>query len=530
MESVVFLRPQPLPQASIRSHFSFLFHGRPLVFMVIAILTIFSLSITVSGTSFDYYPTTCLGSWTNPENAQGKPNIKTNLASSRSFTMSNSSVFFGGTHSIICQNFSGESIPPEATLSSLTLTLSLGVRHPVVESSSAGSSAAPEDGENTGITPEEGGADNEPAETGESFAGGFDESEFTIVDEPVDADQSDASTGDGWETAPSEDTPVEEASESEPDSSNSSESSNEESSDSSAGSESSDSSAGGESSESSSDSSDSSGSSESSSGDSGGSDSSEPSAFWNLLVPSARAQDQAGVLATVLYSVGGDEWQALGHITQEEWRNLEFKIPVGQGGVLAVGNIPDLRIRVDAGFFGVDNPTEVYLDGMAIEIRTDEFVSNDEIPEPQRLDGLTDVPGTIQSVGKTLSLLRNVIPAEEVLPWQPLDFQNENTEAAKDVVRSVAVSDSETGNIIISGTCLKDYYVILVFRGENDYATSPRSALFNSAYACKRGAYKYEMTPGSLNLKTGSYFMLVAEQDDGEPWVPISALMPFEVE
>lgn len=513
MGRVVFLRPEVAspPRFLSRSFFSHIFHGRPIIFAIVALVAVISFSVTVRGSAFDYYPETCIGSWKSPENAQGKPNIRTNLASLKQFRLDNSAVFFGGTHSIICQSFAGQEIPPEETLSFLSLQLSLAVKRPVAQ--------APVEEVPTGEGA--GGSTSEEAMP----EGGSDESEFTIVDEPVDGD-------DGWETAP---LPEEQAdvqvegsdgatAEESVDTPEPSESSSPEASPESSSSGSSESSP----SESSSDSS-------APSGDSGSSDSSSggdaPSAFFSSFVRKAVAQEATDVLATILYSVNEDEWQALGHITQESWQNLEFRIPVGAGGVTAVADIPKLRVRIDAGFFSVDNPIEIYLDGMTVEINTDEYQTEEERLErfPEIGEGV-GVVAPIDVIKQVLSLDRAVIPTTEVLPWQPLDFQLENEDTAKDITRSVATIDARTEDIILSGSCKRDYFTVLVFPTPTAYADSPRTALFNSAYPCNKGLYSYRLTPELLRLKAGTYYLLVADQSDGEPWVPISAVMPFEVE
>lgn len=511
MGRVVFLRPEVVqPRFLSRSFFSHIFHGRPIIFAIVALVAVISFSVTVRGSAFDYYPETCIGSWKSPENAQGKPSIRTNLASLKQFRLDNSAVFFGGTHSIICQSFAGQEIPPEETLSFLSLQLSLAVKRPVAQ--------APVEEVPTGEGA--GGSTSEEAMP----EGGSDESEFTIVDEPVDGD-------DGWETAP---LPEEQAdvqvegsdgatAEESVDAPEPSESSSPEVSPESSSSGPSESSP----SESSSDSS-------ASSGDSGSSDSSSggdaPSAFFSSFVRKAVAQEATDILATVLYSVNDDEWQALGHITQESWQNLEFRIPVGAGGVTAVADIPKLRVRIDAGFFSIDNPIEIYLDGMTVEINTDEYQTEEERLEqlPEIGEGMGVAP--VNVIEQVLSLDRSVIPTTEVLPWQPVDFRTEYEDTAKDITRSVATIDARTEDIILSGSCKRDYFTVLVFPTPTAYADAPRTALFNSAYPCDNGLYSYRLTPGLLKLKTGTYYLLVADQPEDGPWVPISALMPFSVE
>jgi len=475
MRSVVFLRTD-VPKISF-SGWSWREHGRSLGLLLAGMLAISAIAFTASGSSFDYYPDICLGSWTNPQNAQGRP-LPITLRDSKRFTPQNSAVFVGGTQSVICQAFAGEPIPDDATLSSLNLTLSLVVKHPLVPTV-----VEP-------LVPEVPGA---PVE--EPTSVGSDESEFIIIDGPTGEPEG----GEPVEGEPTAETPAEETEEgSEP--AQEPESQPEPAPEPSAPAEP---------------------SSDSSTG-------SGPSAFNFALINSARAQEASEGLVTISYSLDGIDWQALGRVADAPVQDLSFQIPIGAGGVTAVADIANLRVRFDGSFLDID-ATEVYLDGMRVEINTDEYVSEEPLPldEIQTVEGL---PGFSQAITQTFSLARNVIPTEEVLSWQPLDYQLKNEAKSDDITRSVATGDAQTGGIKVSGSCQKDYFTVLVFRNQDDYANAPRTALFNSAFPCDNGLYSYSLLPASLRLKAGTYYLLVAEQPGDGPWIPISALMPFTVE
>ena len=74
MGRVVFLRPQATSVSL--SGWSWREHGRSLGLLLFAMLVITALAFRASGSSFDYYPETCVGSWKNSENAQGKPTLE----------------------------------------------------------------------------------------------------------------------------------------------------------------------------------------------------------------------------------------------------------------------------------------------------------------------------------------------------------------------------------------------------------------------------------------------------------------------
>lgn len=482
MNRVVFLRPETQP-AHARSWLWFT-HGRSLAFMLITILVISTLAFTVRGSSFDYYPDLCVGSWKNPENAQGRPTLQLTGASAKSFNQTNSAVFFGGTQSVICQSFGGQAIPDDVAISRATVLLSLVVKHPSVASEPV---LPPEEASST---PE---ASTTPAEP-----------EFTIVDEPTEpatSSGSDAQTETQSEQTPTpapepqpeeQSVPTEEPAPApeapQPEQPAPAEAPQSE----------------------------------------------QPSAFLRSLINAAQAADQSDVLATVSYSFNGNDWQVLGPVTAANWQELALRIPIGAGGLASVADVANLRIRIDADSFTLDNPLEIYLDGVVLELSTDEFASEDVSVDPNFnlsdisvVDGL---PAPVSGLVQTLSLERTIIPTEEVLPWQPYDYQIANADEAKDIMRSVATIDPLSEDIVLAGSCKKDYFTVLVFRGPEDYANAPRTALFNSAYPCDNGLYSYHLTPESLHLPVGTYYLLVADQPETGPWVPISAIMPFTIE
>jgi hypothetical protein len=110
------------------------------------------------------------------------------------------------------------------------------------------------------------------------------------------------------------------------------------------------------------------------------------------------------------------------------------------------------------------------------------------------------------------------------------DYQIENADDSKEVSKSVAVENPKTEGILVSGACKQSYFTVLVFSDPDAYANAPRTALFNSAYPCDNGSYSYSLVPTSLHLPEGTYYLLVADQPTEGPWVPISAIMPFDIE
>jgi len=72
--------------------------------LIAVVVAIISYSFLVKASKFDFYPTSCLGTWENPENAEGKPSLKPN-ALNEEFNSSNSAFFSGGSKQIFCGRF-----------------------------------------------------------------------------------------------------------------------------------------------------------------------------------------------------------------------------------------------------------------------------------------------------------------------------------------------------------------------------------------------------------------------------------------
>lgn len=73
-----------------------------------------------------FYPESCLGGWSNPQNAQGAPDVSSNSDSS-SFTPENSAVLGNSMSQIYCGGFKGE-IPPNTTPLKVNLKLSWTIK------------------------------------------------------------------------------------------------------------------------------------------------------------------------------------------------------------------------------------------------------------------------------------------------------------------------------------------------------------------------------------------------------------------
>lgn len=105
-----------------------------------------------------------------------------------------------------------------------------------------------------------------------------------------------------------------------------------------------------------------------------------------------------------------------------------------------------------------------------------------------------------------------------------------------DIDSVVAVSDVLTpqidnakGEISFAGTCSDTYFVVLLFKGANDYYDDPSSYILNKAYPCVGGRYAYSITDLPVNLQSGQYYLLVGQQGERGAWVPTTGLAEITI-
>ncbi len=84
--------------------------------------------------------------------------------------------------------------------------------------------------------------------------------------------------------------------------------------------------------------------------------------------------------------------------------------------------------------------------------------------------------------------------------------------------------DNTTGSMQVSGSCSNTYFVILLFKGQDDYARDPKSYILDKAFPCVGGQFSYSISDLPDSLNDGTYYLLVGEEGDKGPWAPITAL------
>jgi hypothetical protein len=116
----------------------------------------------------------------------------------------------------------------------------------------------------------------------------------------------------------------------------------------------------------------------------------------------------------------------------------------------------------------------------------------------------------------------------------PTKRKVENAEGK--VIREEAVSaplsstvDNANGVMHVSGSCSDAYFVVLLFKNQNDYADDPSSYIVNRAYPCVAGAYSYSISELPFGLKDGTYYLLIGQQGERGAWTPITGLTEISI-
>jgi hypothetical protein len=121
------------------------------------------------------------------------------------------------------------------------------------------------------------------------------------------------------------------------------------------------------------------------------------------------------------------------------------------------------------------------------------------------------------------------IATKENPEWNiDLGIGEEDTAAAITDVPTLSASQSDV--LEVSGECTDPYFVILLYKNQEDYDQNPSSYIFNKAFRCVDGSYSYSLSELPFNLQSGTFYLLVAGQGERGSWKPITALIPIGIE
>ena len=106
--------------------------NRPEIRLLGTVLLIVLLFVTIRqfltrAEVVDFFPSTCLGTWENPQNAQGEPDLFRVGFSSPPLTASNSAVYAGDQSQIFCGGFLPPDYEPQGEIKNVGITLALQV-------------------------------------------------------------------------------------------------------------------------------------------------------------------------------------------------------------------------------------------------------------------------------------------------------------------------------------------------------------------------------------------------------------------
>ncbi len=125
----------------------------------------------------------------------------------------------------------------------------------------------------------------------------------------------------------------------------------------------------------------------------------------------------------------------------------------------------------------------------------------------------------------TFSLTGKQIPSKRTL------ISKDGKKIGEQTVTSPLASqvDNTAGVVSVSGQCSDVYFVVLLYRNQNDYADDPSSYIVNRAFPCVNGSYSYAIADLPNNLANGQYYLLVGQQGERGTWAPITSLTEITI-
>lgn len=270
------------------------------------------------------------------------------------------------------------------------------------------------------------------------------------------------------------------------------------------------------------------------------------SIFKNIFsIPIAVADENTGIndslnlddLIDAKYSYDGENWNYLGRITRNNWKDVSFDLPVN-----SADQVFQLQISLSS-LPMIDSNTSIYIDSIWLEAEYESgiisFVKDisETIFETVTLQNLTnDTEVTPFSESKETKPVKikeynfDIGGSEKVddeLEWYTReDIQKLEKTNKKD--RNIDISTKDNSqNLVISGSCEDKFYVILLYRNREDYSKNPSSAVYNSAFECDGTINHWLETE---NLTGGDYWLLIGEQRDTGTWIPVSDLRKISLE
>ncbi|GEM_PF-4769499 len=238
-----------------------------------------------------------------------------------------------------------------------------------------------------------------------------------------------------------------------------------------------------------------------------------------FFIPTATADENTGTndglnlddLVDVKYSFDGENWNYLGRINRNNWKDISFDLPID-----SVDQISQLQVSLSS-LPTIDTNTSIYIDSIWLEAEYQSSV----------ISFVKDIAQTILET-VTLQNLDNNLASEppaaapQVTKTEKTVYEFDVSNSIGDKSEGINVSiDSQTKAINVSGPCKNKYFVLSVYPDEDSYKKNPSSAIYNAAFPCKdqQFAHKLDWLPDTSI--SGIYYLMVGTQGQTGSWQPV---------
>ena len=244
------------------------------------------------------------------------------------------------------------------------------------------------------------------------------------------------------------------------------------------------------------------------------------------------------------YSTDGVHWLTAGTVGADNFQNYSVTIPVSSWAELEA-----LQVMVST-LPTLNNKPDIYLESMALNINYNGSLIDDAASAAEAVDAAanaaaaaidtvtqqpvvaTTPPPTPMTWIKKVSFsfdTSNQKVARRDLPWYPRDFLKQATQRPINSGVSFQASSS-TSSFAVSGTCAAPDYVVLIYRGPDDYINHPASFLYDAANPCQSdGTFSFDVSTLPLNIPDGTYYLFVGSEGNEGTWIPISPIVPITI-
>ena len=235
-------------------------------------------------------------------------------------------------------------------------------------------------------------------------------------------------------------------------------------------------------------------------------------------------------------------WLTSGTVGADNFQNYSMTVPI-----FSWDDLKALQIRIDA-LPTVGGKPDIYLESIALNVNYGSSILDDAAAAAAAVnDAANAAADAINTVVqnpppapaptpmtwvKKVSFDFNTASqrsSRKDLPWYPRDFSKTAKTNSFDAGLSFK-KNSATASFVVSGKCDAPDYVVLIYRGPNDYINNPASFLYDAASPCASdGTFSFDIASLSLNIPNGTYDLFVGSEGSEGTWVPISPIVPITI-